>query len=101
MAFFTFEVSKSMGDCDSPVLQRFPHDSPLSEKNCHILLGNASYHSLVQWSEIIIEGVLKFTLCVHCKYIRPDYDGTLAIHRSSTTIHRRYQLQCKIWKLLI
>ena len=66
MAFFTFEVSKSMGDCDSPVLQRFPHDSPLSEKNCHILLGNALYHSLVEWSEIIFEGVLLFSCaCVY------------------------------------
>ena len=23
--------------------------------------------------------------CMHCKYIRPHYDGTLAIHRSGTT----------------
>ena len=38
---------------------------------------------------------------LHCKYIRPHYDGTLAIHRSSTTIHCRDQLQCIIWKFLI
>ena len=37
----------------------------------------------------------------HCKYIRPDYDGTLAIHSSSTMIHCRDQLQRKIWKFLI
>ena len=40
-------------------------------------------------------------LVVHCKYIRPDYDGTLAIHSSSTMIHCRDQLQRKIWKFLI
>ena len=38
---------------------------------------------------------------VHCKYIQPDYDGTLAIHISSTMIHCRDQLQHKIWKFLI
>ena len=38
---------------------------------------------------------------LHCKYIRPHYDGTLAIHRSTTTIHCRYQLQCSIWKFPI
>ena len=38
---------------------------------------------------------------LHCKYIRPHYDGTLAIHRSSTTIPCRFQLQCSIWKVLI
>ena len=42
-----------------------------------------------------------FQIWLHCKYIRPHYDGTLAIHRSSTTIHSRYQLQCIIWKFLI
>ena len=38
---------------------------------------------------------------LHCKYIRPDYDGTLAIQSSSTMIHCRDQLQRKIWKFLI
>ena len=38
---------------------------------------------------------------LHCKYLRPDYDGTLAIHSNSTMVHRRDQLQCKIWKFLI
>ena len=38
---------------------------------------------------------------VHCKYIRPDYDGTLAIHRSGTIIPCRDQLQCKIWEFPI
>ena len=38
---------------------------------------------------------------LHCKYIRRNYDGTLAIHRSSTTIPCRFQLQCSIWKVLI
>ena len=38
---------------------------------------------------------------LHCKYIQPDYDGTPAIHSSSTMIHRRDQLQCKVWKFLI
>ena len=45
--------------------------------------------------------VSKYTYRVHCKYIRPDYDGTLAIHRSSTMIHCRLQLQCSIGKVLI
>ena len=40
-------------------------------------------------------------ILLHCKYIRPDYDGTPAIHSSSTMIPRRDQLQCKIWKFLI
>ena len=38
---------------------------------------------------------------LHCKYIRPDYDGTLAIHRSGTMIPCRDQLQCKIWEFPI
>ena len=38
---------------------------------------------------------------IHCKYIRPDYDGTLAIHSSSTMIPCTHWLQCKIWKFLI
>ena len=33
--------------------------------------------------------------------IRPDYDGTLAIHSSSTMFHCRDQLQRKKWKFLI
>ena len=38
---------------------------------------------------------------LHCKYIRPDYDGTLAIHSSSTMIPCTNWLQCNIWKFLI
>ena len=44
---------------------------------------------------------MKTIQSIHCKYIRPDYDGTLAIHRSSTMIPCRHWLQCKIWKFLI
>ena len=44
---------------------------------------------------------LSLSFLAHCKYIRRNYDGTLAIHRSSTTIPCRVQLQCSIWKVLI
>ena len=27
------------------------------------------------------------TLHIHCKYIRPNYDGITAYHRTTTTIH--------------
>ena len=44
--------------------------------------------------------ILPFKM-LHCKYIRRNYDGTLAIHRSSTMIPCRDQLQCSTWKFLI
>ena len=56
------------------------------------------YHKPIFHTRMII--ITPFSI-LHCKYIRPDYDGTLAIHRSSTMIPCRDQLQCKIWKFLI
>ena len=37
------------------------------------------------WSKFLqlTAGSREKILLLHCKYIRPDYDGTLAIHRST------------------
>ena len=48
----------------------------------------------------ILEQMISIGL-LHCKYIRRNYDGTLAIHRSTTMIPCRDQLQCSTWKFLI
>ena len=43
---------------------------------------------LINWSMNIYgwQGALVAFGALHCKYIRPDYDGTLAIHRSTIVV---------------
>ena len=39
------------------------------------------------WEPILLECIYKpHCHILHCKYIRPDYDGTLAIHRSTIVV---------------
>ena len=53
----------------------------LSNTGDIIVMKSNRPYVVTQWGK----GIL-FQETVHCKYIRPDYDGTLAIHRSTIVV---------------